>query len=516
MSSQPALQDSGRAAAATSPPPPVAHFDDATAREVLLLRAYESHAQEAGASSPLWTPEDAQWASRAAAEAVGPNAKPADFIKARAHAAMQRLSPRDPGVRRALDARGWRWGFLALAALVGLVLGAVVYDLGTHQRIDLLSIPVWLVVAWNLVMYVVLALAWARGLGNRTGAQGGRFRRFIADRLAPKVSGISRKTPGLATYASLWSKASWPMTLARAGMVFHVGAAALALGLVGGMYLRGLVLDYRAGWQSTFLEPASVQRWLGTALEPASRLTGVALPDEAGVTALRVKAGEEAQAPAAPWIHLYAATLALFVVIPRLLLALGSWMRGLWLSKRLPLSINDPYHHRLLQQQALSAARVRVHPHGAPPDAAAGLSLQRLVSRVFGEKAELALAPLTAYGGEESGVTASLESDTVKVALFDLSATPELEAQGRFVTALKERSAKGTSVVMMVDESAFNSRFGLGERGTQRRAAWDELAQKLGVPKPVYVNLNTLDLEGAARSVEQALQHVAAQSAAQG
>jgi hypothetical protein len=330
------------------------------------------------------------------------------------------------------------------------------------------------------------------------------------------VSGINRKTPALATYASLWSKASWPMTVARAGMVFHVAALALALGLIGGMYLRGLVLDYRAGWQSTFLEPATVQRGLATALEPASLLTGVALPDEAGVASLRVKAGEEAQAPAASWIHLYAATLGLFVVIPRLLLALGSWLRGLWLSRRLPLSINDPYHQRLLQQQALSAARVRVHPHGIAPDAAAGLNLHRLVSKVFGEKAELALAPLTAYGAEESGVTASLESDTVKVALFDLSATPEVEAQGRFVTALKERSTQGTSVVMMVDEAAFNSRFGLGERGTQRRAAWDELAQKLHMPKPVYVNLHTLDLDGTARSIEQALQQVATQSAAAG
>jgi hypothetical protein len=522
-----ATPPAAQAASTPSPSSPVAsqdriaHFADRNAREVLLLRAYESQisAGSSGASdhapskpeapNALWTNEDSLWASRVAADSVGPNAKPADFITARAHAAMQRLAPRDPLVRKALEARGWRLGWVAAAALLGLVMGAVVYDLGTQQRIDLLSVPVWLVVLWNLAVYAVLVVSAARGLTGTDRTQQGRLRRLVAQRLAPKVSGVSRKTPALAHYASLWSAASWPMTAARAGVVLHVGAAALALGLIGGMYLRGLVLDYRAGWQSTFLEPPTVQRWLGVAMAPASRVTGLALPDEAGVAALRIKPGQDAQGPASTWIHLFAATLGVFVVVPRLLLGLVSGLRGNWLSRRLPLSINDPYHHRLLQQHLRSAARVRVHPHGSAPEASAALGLQRLITRVFGDKTELALAPLTTYGAEEGGAGAALESDTVKIALFDLSATPEVEAQGRFVKALRERASRGTSVLLLIDEAGFNSRFGLGERGTQRRAAWDALAEQVGAPKPVYVNLTALDLEGASRAVEQALQMVA-------
>lgn len=479
------------------------HLDARTAREVLLLRAYESQNSD-DKEHPIWTRADSQWASRVAAETAGPNASAARFIEARAHAAMQRLAPRDEGVRRVLAASAWRWGWVMLSAIAALALGAIVYDIGTHQRIDLLSAPVWIVVAWNLLVYLWLAVVGLRSLVV-TDKSGGRLRRFVGARLATKVTGLSRRTPALASYAAMWSRASWPMTVARAGVLLHLGAAALALGLVAGMYLRGLVLDYRAGWQSTFLEPASVHRFVSTALAPAARLSGVSVPDEAAITALRVTAGQEAQGDAGTWIHLYAAALAIFVIVPRLLLALGSALRSEWLARRMPLSVDDPYHQRLLQQHLLSASRVRVHPHGSMPDANAALGLQRLITRVFGEKAELHLATAATYGGEDANIAATaLESDTVKIALFDLSATPEVEAQGRFVTALRDRASRGTTVVMMVDESGFTARFGLGERGTQRRAAWESMATQIGVARPVFVNLSMLDVEGAAQALESA------------
>ncbi len=495
-----------------------ARFNDRTAREVLLLRAYESVSTDDKGNpgdNPIWTKADSQWASRVASESAGPNAPAAAFIEARAHAAMQRLEPRDQGVRNALAMRGWRWGWIPLVALVGLAIGAVVYDIGTHQRIDLLSLPVWMLVAWNVVVYLLLALFWFKGLGSAN-RQGGKLRQFIGKRLASKVSGVTRKKPALASYAATWSKVAWPMTVARAGAVLHVGAAALALGLIGGMYLRGLVLDYRAGWQSTFLEPPAVHSVLQRALAPASRLTGITVPDEVAITTLRVLPGTEAKGEAASWIHLYAATLTLWVVLPRLLLALGSLLRGAWLARRLPVTIDDPYHQRLLQHHRASASTVRVHPHGTAPDASAALGLQKLVTRIFGDRAELSIAPLAPYGAEDVVASISaLESDTVKIALFDLSATPELEAQGRFVQALRDRSARGATVVMLVDEAAFNSRFGEGgERAQQRRAAWQELADKVGMPHPVFVNLAAPHVDHAARALEAAMSQLDARALA--
>jgi hypothetical protein len=482
------------------------HVSERTAREMLLLRAFEQRHQDGDDDNPLWTHADAVWANRVAADTAGAHATPQTYLESRAHAAMQRLAPRSDAVRTALNAKGWRWGLLPLTIIVALALGAIVYDIGTNQRIDLLSMPVWVVVAWNLVVYAALLVAMLRRLSRKHHQPSG-LRAFISKHLGARPTGLSRKQPALTAFAGDWSKASWPITLARAGSVLHIGAAALALGLIAGMYLRGLVLDYRAGWQSTFLSTPQVRDGLKVALAPASRLTAIALPDEAALDALRIGPGQEAKGEAANWIHLYAATLLLFVVAPRLLLALGSVLRGAWLARRMPVDVADGYHQRLLQQHGLQTASVRVHPHGAMPNAMAALGLQKLVSRVFGDRAELAIAPLALYGSEELVASnTALESDTVKLALFDLSATPEMEAQGRFLRALRERSGPGSNVVILVDEAAFNSRFtGATERVAQRRSAWDQLAQKLELPAPVFVNLHALDAVAAGTSLEAVL-----------
>lgn len=494
----------------------IATFPDHSARELLMLRAWESlNEDDAQDDHPQWTRADALWATKVASETVGPQGSAQAFLSARAHAAMQRLAPRDEGVRRALALRGWRWSLLPIAALIALVVGALAYDLGSNRRIDLLSLPVWVVVLWNLLVYVGLLVAWFKGMSTGKPAFGW-LRTFIGKRFAARVNASPRKAPALANFARQWSQASWPMTVARAGSVLHVAAAALALGLVAGMYLRGLVLDYRAGWESTFLEPPAVHRVLKTVLAPASMLSAVPLPDEAGVAALRLTPGQEAKGEAASWIHLYAATLVIFVVLPRLLLALGSVLRGAWLSRKFPLPIDEPYHQRLLQQHGQqhggSVARVRVHPHGNMPAAPAALAMQKLVARVLGDRAELDIAALASYGQEDQAGNVGTDRDTLKLALFDLSATPEVEAQGRFVEALKAKAARGTSLVVMVDEASFATRFGAtGERIDQRRRAWRDLLDKLQVPA-VFVNLEAPQIDVDARALDAAITRAGSRS----
>ena len=50
-------------------------MDEADARRVVLVQAYD------GAGTPLWTREDAAWATRLATQALGPDA-PADRLLA--------------------------------------------------------------------------------------------------------------------------------------------------------------------------------------------------------------------------------------------------------------------------------------------------------------------------------------------------------------------------------------------------------------------------------------------------
>ena len=287
------------------------------ARQVLLLQA-----QESAGNLPHWQPDDRRWATRQAVATVGEQAAPEHFVVARAALALQRLLPRDAQAQRWLARRVWHPAWVVLALVLGLMAGLAVDQLGPPQRVNLLAPAVWAVVGWNLLVYAALPLRW-QGL-----------RGWLA-RWALR---------GHEQVAVLWARHAAPLTGARLALVLHAAAATLALGLVVGLYLRGLVLDYRAGWQSTFADTATVQAVLSWLLAPASAVTGIPVPD---VAPLRIGPGADATATAAPWIHLLAATLLLAVVLPRCLLAWRAGVRASGLAQRFPLALDTPYFEGL-------------------------------------------------------------------------------------------------------------------------------------------------------------------------
>jgi len=255
---------------------------------------------------------------------VGAASPPPRFVVARAAIALQRLLPRDPAGQRWLGRRAWHPAWVALALVLGLLGGLAVDQLGPPQRVNLLAPAVWAVVGWNLLVYLAL---------------------LLPNPLPGLRAGLSRwALRGPEPVALLWARHAAPLTGARLALVLHTAAAGLALGLVAGLYLRGLVLDYRAGWQSTFLDAATVQQVMDWLLKPASALTGIAVPD---VAPLRLGPGADASASAAPWIHLLASTLALAVLLPRCLLAWRASARGRHLARHFPLPLDTPYFESL-------------------------------------------------------------------------------------------------------------------------------------------------------------------------
>jgi len=293
------------------------------ARQVLLLQAHESHVDRA-ASPQAWTLEDRSWATRQAVSAVGDHADPQRFVLARAAVAMQRLLPRQPAAQRWLQRRAWHPAWVLLAALLGGVLGVLADQLGPPQRVNLLAPAVWAVVGWNLLVYLTLLFP----------SPGAGLRGWLSRWQARGEEGVM----------ALWASHAAPLSLQRLALLLHMGAMALALGLIAGLYLRGLVLDYRAGWQSTFVDAPTVQAALQLLLAPARWVTGIAVPD---VAPLQLAPGANAQASAAPWIHLLAATLALLVVLPRGLLAWLAAARARQLTLHFPLPLDTPYFEAL-------------------------------------------------------------------------------------------------------------------------------------------------------------------------
>ena len=471
----------------SSPTTPSPVFvDEAAARRVLLLHAFETGAVD----NPLWTADDARWATRVARETVPAGAGAALFFDQRAQHALQRLQPRDAGLTRLLARRGWRWWWLAVVLLLGLVLGVSIDIFSGGQRINLLAPPVWTLVAWNLLVYASLLLPRPR-----------RMPAWLARRLAGSGTGA----PARRLFQQSWAQHAAPLLLVRATLLLHALAAAVALGLIAGLYLRGLVLDYRAGWQSTFLDPAQLRLILSTVLAPAVAVTGIGVPDVTTLQTLRVGPDGAATASAAPWIHLYATTLALFVLLPRGLLMCWAGLRSVWLSKRLPLPTHEPYFQRLLFEHQGQAARVQLLAHGAALSPHALACVRGLLEQaLFGHGLQVQAAPAVAYGDEESAARIGVEAGTtLRVLLVELSATPEDDSHGALVDGLRQSAVP---LLLLADEAAFKRRFAtLPARLTERRQTWQRWAAARAVPL-VCADLAEPDVAQARQALQAALQ----------
>ena len=460
-------------------------LDEGDARRVLLVRCVE-----AARESPLWTAEDRRWAGRAASQALGDDAPRARWLAERARLALQRLAPRDAALRRVLEQPLWRPRWPALAVGAGALVGLMSDALLAGPYFNLLSPPFYALLAWNLALYA--GLAWQR---LRGGAPSGPLRRGVARGLERWLRRVTRGplSPAshgvLADFALRWAAASRPLTAARAALLLHLAGAALALGLVAGMYARALVFDYRAGWATTLLDASVVHALLSAVFAPAQMVSGLALPDAAGIAALRVTPATAASASAAPWLHLMAITLGFVVLLPRMVLAALAGRRAAVLERAFPLALDGAAFERLRPATAAGRA-LRVLPHAAAPAAETAECLERWLVQALGEGVAVTIAEPVPYGDEEAAGAAPAGPTLV---LFDLATTPEDEVHGRLLRAV------GGHPPLLLDETGFVRRFGSGDRLAQRRAAWQALADALDVP------LVAVDLDRPAEASAEAL-----------
>ncbi|RPH65133.1 MAG: DUF2868 domain-containing protein [Burkholderiales bacterium] len=477
------------------------------ARNALLVRAIET----APAGQVAWSDDDRAWANRAAAEVEGEGASSDVFIARRAQLAAERLSSRERSVRRALRALEWRpWVGWALA-LAAFAMGAASDAIGGTHRVNVLAPPLLALMAWNILVYAAIGLRAFASLMGRKPRPPGPAARLIAR--AAHAAGAQRlagaDAPALVRFASDWAQAGANLNASRIARVLHVAAIAVALGALAGLYVRGLGLEYRAGWESTFLDAASVRRVLDFVLGPASWLTGMALPDASRLEAMRFPAstGE----PAGPWIHLHAVTVALVVVLPRLLLAIAARLREHRLATRFPVSLDDAYFSALARAHRGEAASVAVVPCGHQPTPQATLGLRAMLGAVLGSPMNLAIAAPVAYGDEDSAAVGVVGTarPTLVVALLSSTATPEADAHGAFVDALSAALPAGASLLVLVDESGFVARFGdadatAARRRDERRLAWKRFFAARE-RHPLIVDLERTAASTAERALREAL-----------
>lgn len=345
------------------------------AAQILLVRAVEetqpalAASPEAAAADAAASAEDAEgeaaWVARRAAHRLDHDLAGYRSLLALAHA------PRAPLV----------------ALLLPFLVGALANSLGPAAQIHVLYNPIAVLVAWNLGLYALLIagpLIWRRrrkrvssdsrngaaaSLGARTSASLSSLSRsaeatrprgvrgWLLGRTIPTLfmrlrrdgrdvaAGAARSGEVARRFWSLWLDAAGALPATALRRLFHASAAALAVGAVAGMFVRGVFFDYAMVWRSTFIrDPESAALALRGVLGPAAFVLGWPQPNPDDAARMMDAAG----VPAAAWIGLWAMTALLFVVIPRTLLVATATLRLRRHERAVTLALDDAYFESLL------------------------------------------------------------------------------------------------------------------------------------------------------------------------
>lgn len=479
-------------------------------RSVLLIKAIEEVDRD-GTVLPLADREQATREALRQIEATSellqsPQSQPEleRALAIRSERLMPPLEQRYPVVRE-MRSRELMPRWMPAALLFGaLLLGVLLSVLDGGRRINILAFPFLGVILWNLLVYAGLFAGWLRGHGRRSGPAKGppsRLEKSLSRGVAPLLNQTAQvhKVLGeaLSSFASQWASYIKPLFETRAKRLFHVAAAIVALGLIAGLYLRGIVFRYEAGWESTFLGPSQVEYLLTILFGPASSLTGIPLPgslDE--IEALRW-GSEGGGGDAATWIHLIAVTLAIYVIVPRLALAGMTLIRTLALkrSRPLPEDVLD-YGRAAIGGMAGGPRRrtgvVSVTPYAYVPGRDSYAGLERMLEARASSDIRLDHRSPIRYG-EEDLAAETFDSGAHRIAdehvlLFSLAATPEAENHGAVLAAARDsadRAKPSTMLLVVIDESPYRDRLAgdstLESRLEERRELWTRFVSGYGM-----------------------------------
>ena len=491
-------------------------------RTVLLIQSIEE-TDRAGEVIPLADRADASRAvareSTRLAEALPsvPLAPQSEaFLVRRAERLLERLRSRSPAVMHILALAGgltWLGRFvLVLALAAGVSLSALDGD----RRINILAFPLMGLIVWNLFVYVVLLVGWIRPQGRSAAAgfwSAHLYERWITARIEAVMRHSTRfnvpLSTGLRRFATQWGALSQPILLLRAKRLLHLAAALLAIGLIAGLYFRGLVLRYEAGWESTFLGPSSAHALIAALYGPASSLSAIPYGSPAEISALRWTAmggGGEAAA----WIHLIAITAVLYIVLPRLLGAIAA-SYALWrYSRRAPVPPSLLGYARTLIMGVGSGnagETASVFPYAYEPKAQSVTGLKTLLAATLGANLKVEVHEPIKYGEEAAAAQPLADSRAAwHVILMTLASTPEVENHGALLAGWRDWLAKHAAsapLLILVDEGPYAARMrgeaAFEQRIQDRRKLWREFVAGYGL-RAVFADLIQIE-PGAASEI---------------
>jgi len=362
------------------------------------------------------------------------------------------------------------------ALTVAGIVGISANYLGPAGRVNLLLNAFIILLFWHLAIYGFMAwrhvLVRRTGLGSVAGA-GGWLTRAAVRLAALPVTSRSGDPPArrllVAARVQLtrrWSETNGTLEMSRATALIHTVSAVLTTGIVIGFYLRGLVADYDFVWSSTFIDnPETARGVLDVLFLPA-------------VTAGRLLFGWQGLPPlsgdnGAAWIHLYAVTLFLYVLVPRAALATTAALRARRAMRGNLFPTDSAWALRILAPLEGRDRAPQVLAYSYTLEDEARASLKRLARALWGSRSAEAVFQRLDWGATEPAAGTGADEDAVYMVVFNGVQTPEDEVHGAFMRNLRARVA-GVPLVTVVDGAEVDAAM-----ATERRTAWEAVIDEL-------------------------------------
>ncbi|MDR4495894.1 MAG: hypothetical protein R3B74_16050 [Nitrospirales bacterium] len=372
----------------------------------------------------------------------------------------------------------------SLVAVPALVAGLLVNGLGTSQRVNLLNFPLLLILGWNVGAYLITAMmkvANSSTPGTWLSLPAHWLAKFVGQweaRAWPTRHGLnSSATAWIQDAIQRFTAVCWRETqhlwIQRLRLILHLGAACMALGIVLGLYIRGLALDYQATWESTFLGADQVHAVLHILLGPAAWVLQYPFPTVSDIVNLQAPQ----HGPAAPWIHLWAVTALAVIVIPRILMACIGQRSLKRARETFTLPLHDPYFVHLLAPDRGEGVHVAIMPYSYQPSSAAKAFLESNFLDLFGNLSTLQWQPMAPFGQEIPCWPAVSTPTRTFVVVFNAGQTPEWEVQGEWLNLIQTQIGTMEPIarlLVVLDEEPYRQTVDQA-RVSERRQTWQRL-----------------------------------------
>ena len=413
----------------------------------------------------------------------------------RAEHIVDRLTQKHPVFNAAFAALRIK---IPVTLLIGcaLVGGFLADPIGPAGHINLLNFPLLTLLLWNVVAYIGLLynmivprpsrdrsqpsllglVEWLLGLAVK-----GRLSRLRSDR-AQSPDEVQWIAASLASYAAHLLQSSRDLLITHARSLLHAAAAALAIGVMVGLYLRGFSFLYKAGWDSTFMEAEGVHMFLSFLFAPASWLLRIPMPGVEAIVELR----GTAKANAAIWIHFWAMTTVLFIVLPRTLLAVTAWLRKTHLVADVYLPSNKPYFRRLLKPYRGKGVLVEVLAYSHRVKEGDD-RLLAFLSDAFGVLADIHMGNSVQYGEPAPHFPTDPDRGLCALVLFNVAQAPE-ETHSEFLEELKStiRSRGRSNMLLVLLDCEAYAQIDHKRRLKERCQSWMTLVKACGLQALKY------------------------------